>query len=97
MEIIKASIYRDNEVTKLILPITGKKLELNLTSDNPNEIKKTFNELILELKKKEFNFKLEDEKNDLYTSVCEEYISQLNNEIKTIRSELVEYGLVKTE
>jgi len=97
MEIIKANISRTDDVTKLILPITGKNLELILTSDNPNEIKQTFNELIVELKKVEFNYKLEDDKGDLYTSICEEYIAQLNSELNTIRSELIEQCLVITD
>lgn len=97
MEIIKASISRTDDVTKLILPIKDKNLELILTSDNPNEIKQTFNELIVELKKVEFNYELEDDKGDLYTSICGEYIAQLNSELDTIRRELIEQGLVITD
>lgn len=97
MVIIKASISRTDDVTKLILPIKDKNLELILTSDNPNEIKQTFNELIVELKKVEFNYELEDDKGDLYTSICSEYIAQLNIELDTIRGELIEQGLVITD
>ncbi len=94
MEIIKAKICREDDTTKLILPISDKNLELLLTSDNANEIKQTFNELIIELKKYEFNYELDDDKGDLYSLICDEYIKQLNNELSTIRNELIEQGIV---
>ncbi len=97
MEILKANIVRNAETTKLLLSIRDKNLEIVLTSDNPIVVKQAFNELIMELKKYEFNFVLEDDREDLYTLVCQEYINQLNNELTTIRDELVEHGLVETK
>lgn len=95
MEILKASIIRDGDITKLVFPVGDKNVEIVLTSDNPIDIKYAFNSLIIELKEYEFNFELEDDDEDLYTSVCQEYIKQLNSELDTIRIELVEQGLVE--
>ena len=52
METHKATINRE-ENTNLEFSINGKTLKINLTEDKPKEVKNTFNELLLELKKGE--------------------------------------------
>lgn len=98
METHKSTINRDGEKATLIFSLPQNKLEIVLTEDKPNEVKKVFNQLILELKKGEFQFELEDTKEDLYYHISEEYISQLNSELSSIYSELEDYDLLeKTE
>jgi hypothetical protein len=94
METKKASINRTEANTYLILEAGVSSLSIVLTDDNPNNVKTVFNSLLKELKKGLFQFKLEDEIQDLYHHICTEYIVQLNLEIKTIYQELVDYELV---
>ena len=68
-----------------------------LNEDNANGIKEVFDLLILELKCEEFNYQLVDVKDNLYYQISNEYIKQLNIELVTIRSELVELGMVDEE
>ena len=84
METHKAIISRPETKTSLCLLIGEKTLEINLTEDNPNDVKDVFNQLLLELKKGEFIFALEDSDEDLFYHICLEYISQLNAELSSI-------------
>lgn len=97
METHKARIERkdDNTVLKLVLNTT--ELDIILTEDNPNDVKNVFNKLLEQLKDGLFQFKLEDEKEDLYHHICKEYITQLNSELNSVYQELMEYGLLKIE
>jgi len=97
METKKATIKRQESSTFLVLEVNSEMLEIILTEDNPNNIKGIFNSLLKDLKKGLFEFVLEDEKTDMYYHICEEYIKQLNSEIKTIYSELEEYELTTQE
>lgn len=94
METHKATIKRQEQKTSLFFLIRGNELEIVLTEDKPNEVKSTFNQLLLELKKGEFQFELEDEGSDLYHHISSEYISQLNSELSSIFKELKDYNLL---
>lgn len=94
METHKATITRSAIKTTLSLLVGGKSLELVLTEDKPNEVKSVFNELLLELKKGNFFFELEDSNEDLYYHISSEYISQLNTELSSIYNELKDYNLL---
>lgn len=97
METKKATISRQESKSSLILEGNDENFEIILTEDNPNNIKNVFNHLIKDLKKGNFKFELEDEKEDMYHHICEEYLNQLNSEIETIYSELEEYELTETD
>lgn len=97
METKKATIVRSDDKTLLVLNFDDANLEIILTEDNPNSVKTVFNQLIQELKKGEFNFELEDEKQDLYFHISQEYIRQLNTELSSIYSELKDYELLGGE
>jgi hypothetical protein len=56
-------------------------------------IKKIFNKLILELKSKEFNYKLKELKDNLYYQISDEYIKQLNRELSSVHVELENMGM----
>ena len=74
METKKAFIKREEAKTSLVFSIGHKTLEINLTEDKPIEVKNVFNELLLELKKGEFQFELYDDVEDLYFYISNEYI-----------------------
>lgn len=95
METHKATINRQDEKASLILNINEENLEIELTEDKPNEVKSVFNNLIAFLKKGSFQFKLEDDKEDLYFHICTEYIGQLNTELSSIYQELEDYELLE--
>jgi hypothetical protein len=99
METKKAKIIREEEgeAVCLVLHLTDEDLRIVLTDDNPNNIKDAFNKLILTLKKGEFAFELDDEKEDLYHHICVEYITQLNSEIQSVFNELSDYGLLEAD
>ena len=84
METHKATINRADSKTSLCFTIREKILVINLTEDKPNEVKSVFNQLILELKKSEFKFELDDSDRDLFYHISSEYISQLNTELSSV-------------
>jgi hypothetical protein len=95
MEIFKAKINRTDQCTKLVLSVRKSDLEIALTEDKPNDVKNVFNELLIALKSGEFNFKLEDDKEDLFFHISKEYINQLNSELSSVFNELKDYDLIK--
>ncbi|WP_027127202.1 hypothetical protein [Gelidibacter mesophilus] len=97
METKKATIKREEPQTYLVLDVGDNPIQINLTDDNPNNVKSAFNLILKELKKGLFEFKLEDESSDLYNNICVEYLNQLNSEIKAIHTELEEYELTENE
>jgi len=97
MEIRDASIIKKEENYYLELTLKNKKVEMSLTEDQQNDVKNVFNELIIELKKEAFNFKLLNEENDLYSQISKEYIKQLNVELNTVYTELKAYDLLGKE
>lgn len=97
MEIHKATIQRTEPKTSLLFSINDQVLEIVLTEDKPNEVKNVFNHLLLELKKGEFNFELDDSNEDLFYHICSEYISQLNSELSNVYNELEDYELIELQ
>lgn len=90
-----ATIERKEDATNLVLATNTSKYCICLTDDNPSEVKKVFNDLIIELKKGKFSFSLSDDTQDLYFHICDEYIKQLNGEIADVFSQLKKYDLVE--
>lgn len=87
---------KDVNSATLKLTLETEELIINLTEDNPNEIKSVFNKLLMHLKNCEIDFNLTDSKDDLYFHICKEYITQLNAELKSTYTELKDNGLLKT-
>jgi hypothetical protein len=98
MATYKANIERkedDSVSLKLILGLD--EFSIVLTDDSPNNIKSVFNQLLVKLKDGEIEFELVDEKEDLYTHVCKEYLTQLNAELASTYSELKDNNLLNTK
>ena len=93
MEIRKADVVMDGSLYYLELDVTDGSIRIPLNGDNPNVIKKIFNKLILELKSKEFNYKLKELKDNLYYQISDEYIKQLNRELSSVHVELENMGM----
>ena len=92
-----AKIERKENSATLKLALGTSELEIVLTEDKPNDVKNVFNKLLEYLKSGEFDFNLEDDKEDLYYHICKEYITQLNAELKSTYNELQDNGLLNIE
>jgi len=97
MEKLKARIERSDEDVTLILDVRGENLQILLTQDKPSDVKETFNLMLVKLKEGEFNFELQDEHEDLYHHMCEEYIKQLNSELSSVHREMTRYALLENQ
>lgn len=97
METHEAEVIVEGSEHILSLNINDSTLKLPLTKDEPNEIKKVFNKLIIYLKKGAFKFTVsEKEDGDLIYHVAKEYIDQLNKELSEVYQELKDYHLIET-
>ncbi len=94
METNVAKIFRQDSSVQLQLIVDGDVQIIVLTEDNPNSIKQVFNVLLMKLKKGCFQFELDDDTNDLYFHISNEYINQLNEELKSVFEEFESYGLL---
>lgn len=64
-----------------------------MSDDKADEVKSAFNKLIIQIKKGEFQIKMESTGDDLFLQVANEYIKQLNREIKEVHAEMQQHGL----
>lgn len=101
---LKEELFMENNVAKILRQESSVQLHLNvddciqiivLTEDNPKSIKQVFNVLLKKLKKGFFQFELDDDTNDLYYHISNEYINQLNEELKSVFDEIESYGLLE--
>ena len=98
MENKKATIKRKEDETSLVLHSGDEEFSIILTNDDPEEIKDVFNRLLEELKGGLIKFELEDDNgDDLYHDISEEYIKQLNSELEEVYKEMKEYSLLEVE
>jgi len=97
MESIKAQVLQRDEQHFICLELEVGNVHFPLSEDKPLEIKSVFNKLIVQLKKGLFEIQIDDVGTDLFSQVANEYVAQLNREIREIHGELEEYNLLKTE
>ena len=93
-EIIEVLLHDDNGTDTLLFEIPGVKagIPVNLNAaSGQSDLKKVFEKLIKKLNVNDIELKLkidEQYKKNLYIEVCNEYISDLNKEIKEVRTEI---------
>ncbi len=80
-EILCSLVTENNEVK---LKFADKLGEINFTKDNQEEMKKLFSNLLSLVVDSKVKVKLKNDSNDkdLHSEVCEEYLKQLNEELK---------------
>ena len=93
METIKATVESLDDKHFIKIETGGEEISIPMSEDNPNEVKSAFNKIITRIKGGEFQIKLEEVKEDLFSQVANEYIIQLNREIQEVHGEMKEYGL----
>ena len=94
METIKATVSEVDEKHFINIELPDGSVAIPMSDDKADAIKSAFNKLILQIKKGEFQVTLEGGGEDLFSQVAKEYIKQLNKEIKEVRAEMKEHGLV---
>ncbi len=94
METVKANVEILDDKYFIKIENGDKKVRIPMSEDKPNEVKSAFNKIITWLKNGEFQITLEEVGDDLFSQVANEYITQLNREIKEVYGEMKQYGLV---
>ena len=94
METISASVESRDNKHFIRIRDEGMEIVIPMSEDKPNEVKSAFNKIIVRIKSGEFQIKLEEVGEDLFSQVANEYISQLNREIREIHDQMKQYGLV---
>lgn len=94
MQTVSARVESRDSKRFIVVREEGMEIEIPMSENKPNEVKSAFNKLILRIKSGEFQIELEDVGEDLFSQVANEYVKQLNREIRDIHGQMKEYGLV---
>ena len=94
MVTIKATVENLGDKYFIKLKTGGEEISIPMSEDKPNEVKNAFNKIITRIKVEEFQIKLDEVRDDLFSQVANEYLTQLNREIQEVRGEMKQYGLV---
>lgn len=97
METISASVVNHENKHFIRIRDEGMEAVIPMSEDKPNEVKSAFNKIIVRIKSGVFQIKLEEIGEDLFSQVANEYIQQLNREIREIHGQMKEHGLVATD
>lgn len=94
METVRATVENLEDKYVIKIESEGEVIRIPMSEDKPNEVKSAFNKILTRIKTGEFQIKLEEVGEDLFSQVANEYISQLNREIREVHGTMKEYGLV---
>ncbi len=94
METIRATVESVEDKHLIKIESGDEEISISMSEDKPKQVKSAFNKIITWIKDGEFQIKLEEVGEDLFSQVANEYITQLNREIQEVHGEMKEYGLV---
>lgn len=94
MEAIKATVENIEDKYFIKIKIGEEEICIPMSEDKPNDVKSAFNKIIIRIKAGEFQIKLDGVGDDLFSQVANEYIAQLNREIKEVYGEMKQHGLI---
>lgn len=94
METIKATVGSLGDKYFIKIKTEGGEISIPMSEDKPNEVKSAFNKIITRIKAEEFQIKLDEVGEDLFSLIANEYLTQLNREIQEVRGEMKQYGLI---
>ncbi|QDU16515.1 hypothetical protein CA11_43470 [Gimesia maris] len=97
METISGIVEKIDDKHYILIDVGEEKIKLPISEDKPNEVKSAFNKLITRIKDGEFQIQLDYIGDDLISQVSNEYIKQLNREIKEVYGEMENYGLINDQ
>jgi hypothetical protein len=95
METIRATVESIDDKYFIKIKTGDEEISIPMSDDKPNEVKSAFNKIITRIKAGEFQIKLDEVGEDLFSLVANEYLAQLNREIQEVHGEMKQYGLVK--
>ena len=93
MVAVKATVTQDDKKHFIKIDLEDGAVQIPMSDDKADDVKSAFNKLIIQIKKGEFQIKLESTGDDLFLQVANEYIKQLNREIKEVHAEMQQLGL----
>lgn len=94
METIRATVESIDDKYFIKIKTGNEEISIPMSDDKPNEVKSAFNKIITRIKAGEFQIKLDEVGEDLFSLVANEYLAQLNREIQEVDGEMKQYGLV---
>ena len=94
MELISAVIEVVDDKHFIKINIGDPEIRIPLSDDKAIAVKAAFNRIISRIRLGEFQIQLVEVGEDLFSQVANEYLIQLNREIKEVRSEMETAGLV---
>ena len=94
METIRAKVVELDKKYFIEIEAADHPIKIPMSDDQPNEVKSAFNRLIARIKGGEFQIELDEVGDELFSQVANEYITQLNREIREVHGEMKQYGLV---
>lgn len=97
MVTLDATIESADEKYFIRINVEDGAVRIPLAEDSPNEVKSAFNKIIKRVRIGEFTVKLDKVGDDLFSMVANEYLTLLNREIQEVRSQMIEFDLVKSE
>jgi hypothetical protein len=95
MDTLKATVVEDNDKYFIDIENQDETIRIPMSDDLPNEVKSSFNKLIRRLKQGQFTIKIDEVQSDLFSQVANEYIKQLNRELKEVFGEMEGYNLIE--
>jgi hypothetical protein len=93
METVKATVVQADGKHLIKFDLEDGAVQIPMSEDKADDVKSAFNKLIARTKKGVFQVKLEGVGEDLFSQVANEYVKQLNKEIKEVRAEMEQHGL----
>jgi len=94
MEIIKATVESYDGMSFIKIKTEDEVISIPMSKDEPIEVKSAFNKIITRIKDGKFQIKLEEVREDLFSQVANEYLTQLNREIIEVHGEMKQHGLI---
>ena len=96
METLRATVATLQDKWFIRIEADGEVVSIPMSDDKPNEVKSAFNKIVNLIKIRQFQIKLEEVGDDLFSQVANEYIGQLNREIQEVYGEMKRLGLLLT-
>lgn len=95
METLSAAVREIDSKYFIVIEVGTEEVRIPLSDNKPTQVKKAFNRLILRIKEGPFELRLNEVGDDLFSHVAKEYMKQLNREVREVRAEMVQHGLVE--
>lgn len=96
METLSAKVREVDAKYVLAIDLGDEEAAIPLSEDRPAAVKRAFGSLILRIKKGPIQIQLAEVGEDLFSEVAKEYVKQLNSELKAVRTEMEQHGLISS-